>query len=165
MGPALPSLATFCKLHTQALLARAQVPRWMRNVRLPLPVTTFLLPVAILFTALRTHLPPAYAQLALPLLAIAAAALFAEVVIALPWHRPMDAPADETPEAGAAPASPTPPSVAPGATPTPTEERYRAFFDYAEDSLCDIEVTPDGGFICLDINPHAEAVIGKTAAS
>ena len=44
-----------------------------------------------------------------------------------------------------------------------SEARFRAFFDHAEDSLCEIEVTPDGRFICLNINPHAEAVMGVSA--
>jgi PAS domain S-box-containing protein len=46
-----------------------------------------------------------------------------------------------------------------------SEARYRAFFDHAEDSLCDVAVTPGGGFICLDINPHAEVVIGVAASA
>jgi PAS domain S-box-containing protein len=45
------------------------------------------------------------------------------------------------------------------------EARYRAFFDHAEDSLCDVGVTSEGHFICLDINPHAEAVLGTTASA
>jgi len=42
---------------------------------------------------------------------------------------------------------------------------YHAFFEYAEDSLCEVEVTPDGRFICGAINPHAEAVMGIDAKS
>jgi PAS domain S-box-containing protein len=42
---------------------------------------------------------------------------------------------------------------------------FRAFFDHAEDSLCDVEVTPDGRFLCRNFNPHAEAVMGISAAA
>jgi PAS domain S-box-containing protein len=137
----------------------------MRALRLRLPVTAFLLPAAILFAALNPYLPPGYGRLALPLLAIAMTALIAELAISLPWGRSTDAAVEEAPDAGPAGAETIPPPYPADAAPTLTEERYRAFFDHAEDSLCDIEITPDGHFICLDINPHAEAVIGKTAAS
>ncbi|WP_158258619.1 ATP-binding protein [Rhodopila globiformis] len=138
----------------------------MRAVRLRLPVTAVLLPTAILFAAASPHLlPPGYARLALPLLAIAATALIAELVVTLPWGRPVEAEAEEAPDAGPAGSDAVPIPNQADAAPALTELRYRAFFDHAEDSLCDIEITPDGRFLCLDINPHAEAVIGKTAAS
>jgi PAS domain S-box-containing protein len=146
---------------------------WMRTVHLRLPVTAVLLPAAILF-AISTRLPPAYGRLALAVLVIAAAVLIAELAFILPWRPLADAAVDEAPDAvvdEARDANPadedttTPPPDLADAVPTVSEERYRAFFDHAEDSLCDVEITPDGCFLCLDINPHAEAVMGTTAAA
>ncbi|CAH2599381.1 Histidine kinase [Rhodovastum atsumiense] len=46
-----------------------------------------------------------------------------------------------------------------------SEAGYRTFFDHAEDSLCEIEVTADGRFLCRNINPHAEHIMGVSAAA
>src|SRR4051812_8871787 len=165
MSSALPSLMTHSKPRWQALLRWARPPHWIRGVYLLFPVTACLLPLAILFAAVSANLPNGYGQLALPLLAIATASLLAELAINVPWQRPTNAPGEALSGAASTGAEAPQPRQHGSAISVTIEERYRAFFDHAEDSLCDIKITPDGRFICLDINPHAEAVIGKTSAS
>ncbi|CAH2602029.1 Histidine kinase [Rhodovastum atsumiense] len=48
---------------------------------------------------------------------------------------------------------------------TASEAGYRAFFEHAEDSLVEVEVIPDGRFLCRNINPHAEKIMGFSAAA
>lgn len=57
------------------------------------------------------------------------------------------------------------PALAPRTAAGPDfETSFREFFNYAEDSLVDVEVMPDGRFCCRNINPHCETVMGITAA-
>src|SRR5689334_10919260 len=150
MSPALPTLATSCKQWLLMLLRRARQRPRAGTTRLRLPVTAVLLPLAILFAAISRTLPPGYGRLALPLVILAIASLLAELVIVAPWKRPIVVPDED--HADPIGEKPLPIGDPPAAMPTVTEERYRAFFDHAEDSLCDIEIGPDGRFICLDIN-------------
>jgi PAS domain S-box-containing protein len=51
------------------------------------------------------------------------------------------------------------------AAPDAGGDTYRAFFDHAEDSLCEVEVTEDGRFLCRQLNDHGLRVMGVSSAA
>jgi hypothetical protein len=87
MSLALSSLATSYKQRLQTFLPQVRWHHSMRTLHMRLPATAFLLPAAILFAAINIPLPPGHGRLVLALLAIAVAALLAELAALLPNTR------------------------------------------------------------------------------
>jgi PAS domain S-box-containing protein len=161
---ALP-ISAYCKLYGRPYRLLTSKFGSVRITESSLSPLAWLFHPSVAFAVLSGSLLYANGWRARPLAILISAGLIAALAIVLAWRRPPKNLARQDRTADSGNEETVRSLLQANVTLAASEARYRAFFDHAEDSLCDVEVTPEGGFICLNISPHAEAVMGITAAA